>query len=311
MNINYNQQLFPGKKAGTSDVHPSTVKWQQHNTKYEIHAATLDDIDVATLLTHCMDVKGKVDKEVSTNNHLGPSYFKGFPRTLSIPLTAVWDQVVAGLNDDAHTVANFDQAIQDFIACHATEQDRHDLVRQLLHPTKPRDLGVQAFYYRLLELNSAVPLLPGTDAPLTNEQLKQAFYDGMPVRWKDRFVNSGSQITQMATSEIVRYFRSQENQALVRQRENEDFQRRTTKKRKRKSTDVRTSHAKQEARDKSSSRQSKRSKGHISDEEPCPVHPGSNHNWGDCRANHFGRQNKKRSSDSDKSSKKDKRKPTT
>jgi hypothetical protein len=197
--------------------------------------------------------------------------------------TAVWDQVVNDLNDNAHTVANFDQAIKDFVACHATDQDRHELVQQLLHPTKPRDLGVQAFYYRLIELNGAVSLLPGTDAPLTDDQLKQAFYDGMPASWKERFVNSGSLFSQMTRAEIIRYFRNQEKQALLKQRDNEESQRRNSNKTKKRPFDETRKSKFNEPSDKSNDKQpshdKKRPKGRITDDDPCPVHPGNSHKW--------------------------------
>jgi hypothetical protein len=153
-----------------------------------------------------------------------------------------------------------------------------------------------------------VALLPGTDAPLTNEQLKQAFYDGMPTTWKERFVNSGSRFNQMTNAEIVRYFRSQESQALTKQRENEDSQRRTARNKKRSHGDARRPQNKKKVDDKNSSQQNKRQKGRISDDDPCPVHPGSNHNWGECRANHFGKQNKKEIPGSNKGNSKDKKK---
>ena len=196
------------------------------------------------------------------------------------------------MNDDAHTVQSFEQAIQDFVACHSTEQDRHELVQQLRHPTKPRDLGVQAFYYRLVELNSAVSILPGDDAPLTDDQLKQAFYDGMPPSWRERFINSGSLFNQMTRAEIIRYFRNQEKQALLKQRENEDTIRRVNKTKKRPVNDSHKS-KNNKAQDKSSFHENKRQKGRISDDDPCPIHPNGNHTWGECRCNHFGKAYKK------------------
>jgi hypothetical protein len=45
--------------------------------------------------------------------------------------------VVNYTNDD-HTEANFDDKLREFIVCHTTDQDRHELVQQLLHPMKPR-----------------------------------------------------------------------------------------------------------------------------------------------------------------------------
>jgi hypothetical protein len=83
---------FPWKKPSQSELYTLAVKWSQGNSKYEIYVATLEDMDNETLLPHCIDVKGNVQKEVSNDDHLGPSLFKVFPRTLSIPLMAVRDQ---------------------------------------------------------------------------------------------------------------------------------------------------------------------------------------------------------------------------
>jgi hypothetical protein len=85
---------------------------------------------------------------------------------------------------------------------------------------KPRSLGVQAFLYRLLDLIEAVVLLPVEVAALTAHQVKQAYYDGMPAAWKERFVNSGASITQLTTSQVVGYFRQQEKQAVKKHMEN-------------------------------------------------------------------------------------------
>jgi hypothetical protein len=84
------------------------------------------------------------------------------------------------------TLENFDLAKKEFIAAHATEQDRNELVQQLMHPVKPRSSRVQAFLQHLFELNEAVVLLPGEAAALTAQQVKQAFYDGIPAARKQR-----------------------------------------------------------------------------------------------------------------------------
>ncbi|KAG7342244.1 hypothetical protein IV203_007336 [Nitzschia inconspicua] len=33
----------------------------------------------------------------------------------------------------------------------------------------------------------------------------------------------------------------------------------------------------------------KRQKGRVTDDDPCPIHPGSGHTWGDCRANRYSK----------------------
>ena len=81
-------------KALEPDSYKETIKWSHGHGRYEIYMPTLDDLDLAVLLPHCLNVLNKVKKVVTTNNHLGPSLFQVFPRTLSIVLQSVWDVII-------------------------------------------------------------------------------------------------------------------------------------------------------------------------------------------------------------------------
>jgi hypothetical protein len=75
----------------------------------------------------------------------------------------------------------------------STAEDHQDLAQQLCKPHKPREVNCQPFYYHLLELNSYVEWMPGTEEFLTEDQLRQPFYDGtMSGPWRDKFVNAGN-----------------------------------------------------------------------------------------------------------------------
>ncbi|KAG7340304.1 reverse transcriptase RNA-dependent DNA polymerase [Nitzschia inconspicua] len=116
----------------------------------------------------------------------------------------------------------------------------------------------------------------------------------MPAIWKERFVNSGSRLTEMARAEVIRYFHDQERQALTRQR-NQDAHPRRFKTKKRPPTEsAKPTSSKSSYGSKFSkqSHQHKRQNGHVANDAPCPVHPGSSHTWNDCRANHFGKHYK-------------------
>jgi hypothetical protein len=106
---------------------------------------------------------------------------------------------------------SFDEALQMFIASNCTAEDRHELVQQLRHPHKPRDINVQHFYYRLLKLNSYVEWMPGRGEFLTEDQVCQSFYDDMPGPWRDKFVNTGTIVSDLTIAEHMRYFRQQES----------------------------------------------------------------------------------------------------
>jgi hypothetical protein len=117
------------------------------------------------------------------------------PRTLSIPLVGVWNQVVTehtvANEDETETLATFAQLLKAFFACHSTEDDRHELVSFIRYASKPDDMKVQTFFYRLKELNDYVDWLPGGEPALTDAQLNLAFYNRMPGSWRVRYAISG------------------------------------------------------------------------------------------------------------------------
>ena len=177
--------LFKEEATGTT-----SFKWKQGNSQYEIAAVPLDELDLPQLLHHCLDVKSKVEGVVSTENHIPPSLFRIFPSTLSLTIRVIWEECKEELAPE-ETLDGFKDLLQQFIAAHATQDDQHELVQQLMRPKKPREVKVQAFSYALRKLNGYIEWLPGTAAKLTGDQLMQAFFDAMPASWRDKFVSAG------------------------------------------------------------------------------------------------------------------------
>ena len=210
--------IIPISIPSSEDEKRDTFKWTVgNNSKYETQLKVLTSLELEHLVPHVLEVKTKVDAAVGTVNHKGPSLYKVFPRTLSLVLRSVWDQIIADAPAGApETEATFAERAKEFIAVHATVEDRHDLIQQLRVVRKPRDMLVQAFWYRLREINAYVEWLPGNENELNNDQLKQAFYDAMPATWKERFVNAGNSISTLALAQVIRYFRQQENQANMK-----------------------------------------------------------------------------------------------
>jgi hypothetical protein len=103
------------------------------------------------------------------------------PQTLSIPLVGVWDQVVTEYNkdheDDSDSLVTFAKLLKVFIACQSTEDNQHELVSVMHYASKPEDMKVQTFFYRLKELNDYIDWLPGEEPALTDAQLNLAFYN--------------------------------------------------------------------------------------------------------------------------------------
>jgi hypothetical protein len=73
--------------------------------------------------------------------------------------------------------------------------------------------GSSKFWYQLIDINKQIEWFPGFEPVLTDDQIKQAFYDAMPVTWRDSYVNSGKVLQDSTMAEVAGYFWSQENNA--------------------------------------------------------------------------------------------------
>ena len=190
-----------------------TIKWKISTTGYEISSPTLDSIQLHEVLPHCVDTRRKIEQVVSTPAHLGPSLFCVFSRTLSTLLGGVWDQIVQSDNNPPNTVVAFESCIRSFIEVHGSEGDQHDLLQQLRNGSKPRDMSVQSWWYERRRLNSYVQLLQGNEVALTDNEEKQAIFDGHPEKWRQRFHKQGQSLGTLTVAQLIRWLRKQENAA--------------------------------------------------------------------------------------------------
>jgi hypothetical protein len=192
--------------------HYENVKWTLTTGRQEVHVPLLAKYELPDVVAHCLNVMFRIDAKVTTPLERYLSYQDVFPRTLSIPLRATWDNIVAEhpLAMGLRNVQGFHGLIRFFVAAHATDNDCHGLVNHLRQAPKPRSMGVGTYYYRLCDLNEQVPWLPGTEAKLTNIQLDQAFHDGMPQTWQDRYANAGHSVASDEHTNILSFFRQQQ-----------------------------------------------------------------------------------------------------
>jgi hypothetical protein len=127
----------------------------------------------------------KIDGQVGDHeNKKLQSYKQVMPRTLSLPLVAVWEQVVTEYNEEnpveVGSLGTFAKTLKKFFACHSTKDNRHKLASVIRFAIKPEAMKVQPLFYRLKELNEYVNWLPGDEPALTEAQLNLALYNGMP-----------------------------------------------------------------------------------------------------------------------------------
>jgi len=278
--------LFPLIRE--DNVESRSIKWKISTASYEAHLGRLNNIDTAEVIEHVHDTMHAVVQAVTTTAHIGQSLFKIFPRTLSTPLTSIWDALLtdvlhAGVSQTSKE--GFEHFAKAFIASHAAMEERYEAVQQLRGYTKPVQMRVQAFYYRLREINGYIRWMPGQEAPLDDTQLKQSFYDGMPTAWKNRFTGTGRSPSATPLSSLLQFFRQQERTAQENERANNQKQLHTSRVEKRKKPGKKT---RQEAlRKRGRSQDGPEKPTRINDDAQCPVHPHSNHKWGECFANAY------------------------
>jgi hypothetical protein len=298
---NFEWELSPNRE------HETTIKWVVRKNKYEIHIPVLCRYELGHVTEHCLLVMHKINQEVGIDEATRyASYVAVLPRTLSVTLLSMWDNVLVEkpiVDDDVDGVhadiTGFRTWIQLFIASNATDLDTHELLDFIRQSNKPRTMKVQAFYIRLHELNDMVEWLPGNETKLTEKQLDQAFHDAMPDVWTARYANAGRSVRMDTHAQMLHFFRTQQAYA-----DRADFRNRTKAVDKKKNRNKEFDSSPRRGRNKwhsdakhRLSRQEKQEHGRpkkaeakaasnrVDDDAACPVHPGSKHTWGDCFLN--------------------------
>ena len=164
--------------------------------------------------------------------------------------------------------------LQHFIAAHCMQEDQQELVTLIRALCKPRVMAVQAFWYRLRQLNSYIGWLPGTAPSLPDEEICEMLYEAMSKAWRNCFISSGQSKT-IAITEMVCYFRAQKHASNQCALENQTSQKKAMARISVKGSPV------AKAGDKPAANKRK-----VNNDNECPIHGG--HKWKDCMANTYG-----------------------
>jgi hypothetical protein len=267
--------------------------------KFEIHQGLCTRFELHEIILHCLMVVHKIDGQVGDHkNKKLQSYKQVMPQTLSLPLVAVWEQVVTEYNkenpDEDESLGTFGKILKKFFACHSTEDNRHELASVIRYAIKPETMKVQPFFYRLKELNECVNWLPGDEPALTDVQLNLAFYNSMPGHWRVQHAISGQSAHATSRAELLHYFRVQEHEKIsVAYNSAARFKSKIKAK----------AHQKGQAHVAIKAKPAGSTNGHhagylknkktggkiggksVSQTDKCPIHPDGKHKWGDCFQN--------------------------
>jgi hypothetical protein len=244
--------------------------------------------------------------------------------TLREDAKAKWDVLEEALRDG--TELNIDQLqllMREWIAVYAADSDRAQQIEYDHTVKKPLNIDCKAFLLKLRNLNTMADLLPGTALVLDDDSLKRCFFNAMPSSWQTRFEHMGCNFETTEIKDLSQYFSAQERLAsakakLTSLRQKKDVAKNgdgngNGKKRGKNRRGKRGNGNKRDRADNDTSADEPKSKKQridaasgtrIADTAPCPIHPGTDHQWIDCNTNKYNC--KSRSNTGKPSAKKDK-----
>jgi hypothetical protein len=142
-----NASCFP-LEINSTTIHYERISWTlAASERQEVYVPILAKYELHNITAHCMIVMSHIDAQVATPNERYLSYRTVLPRTLSIPMLATWDNIVAEnpLGALQHNVQGFHSQVHLFIKANATDDDRCELVNLIRHAPKPQTMGVGIF----------------------------------------------------------------------------------------------------------------------------------------------------------------------
>ena len=277
------------------------LRFKAGTANHDRHFHILTDADAPfdTVMFHIESFKTTIDSAV-TEAQRGAAYFSVFPRTLVHPNYehCYRDLVAAAAN--MTTAASFDDVILKMIKEFFTPADRELFVQQLRNSKLPRDMRVAAFARSLQRNNNRVLSLPGAEPNLDGQQIKNAFYNAMPVAWKANWNNHHpGGLLNTALPSIVEYFAHQQHQSMEKAKANAEKMRADAKNNplagKRKDrTNKHFKGADRSNRDNRNNNNGDQPSGktqkyyyghHQNPDSPCLIHKDKGHDWKDCRGN--------------------------
>lgn len=242
----------------------------------------------------------------------GPRLYAKFIIHLSDMHRMNWESQIVG---QAETVATFDAQIQLFKSSLLLGYSYHDQMAYLRSVRKPVELTPTQFLlqFQAAEANAKLlPNAPQVNAGFSEIERKRLFLEAMPMAWQDKFDDANLVIEAETLMDMRAYFDKQHvkdppkdrtSSSVNKSDNNSSNSQRSGRSRRRNQNQAtnqgnrsggsgnsggnNSGNQNQNGSNRSNNR-SERSNNRVSNDDPCPVHPNSNHTWGQCRANRFG-----------------------
>ena len=170
-------------------------------------------IGVAAQIRHAHEFTERI-KDTGIPDDRSIVYFKLFRSSLTQGTRTGWDTLVDHIDPTIH---NFHIALKAWINRIAEQTDRNDQLTYLRTVKKGVSQTCELFEANLAHCNKLTAWLPGQSPILTENELKNIFYNGMPQAWLSTFSASAQTVDGISYSALMSYMRGREKDANKKQ----------------------------------------------------------------------------------------------
>ena len=204
---------------------PRKFKSKIEEKQIEVYLRTLS-FDESQHLHHCIFHALEVRKEIMNNveeeddeDFVGPFLHKLFPKTLATTESYLWDTLENMDSDDDDdevdelSLENWEHKVKQWLLTKGSPEDASHLKQQLRSWRKPIKVTVHANVSYMRLVNLMFPLMPGNQAPLDEEEMKQVIFDAHPPSWKTLFLEHRT-LEDAKVGTILSYMKRKEQSSI-------------------------------------------------------------------------------------------------
>jgi hypothetical protein len=203
-----------------------------------------------------------------------------------------WENLIGPIVDQDKTVARFEQTIQELYRKYVGAKARDTQIEYYKTLRKPMKMNPLDHSSRMLTLARYGNKLPGSEPPLTEQQIKKCIFHSFPLKWQQQFIRSGQQVATTILSDIIEFMSNEKSFADAQ----DSTKPPDKKKAPGKDTNGDNGFKKRKQPFSKHTPQKKRNGNRTpSNEDECPIHGG--HPWSKCFDNPNGTNFKPRNQD--------------
>ena len=135
----------------------------------------------------------------------GQELFDGFEEVLLDTALMNWEDITSNITDAEKTPLRFEQTLQALYRKYVGAEARDTQFEYFRNIQKPMKASTLDHSSRMLTLARYGNKLPGTEPPLTGEQIKKCIFTSFPLLWQQQYIRSGQRVANTPLSDIIEF----------------------------------------------------------------------------------------------------------